>query len=267
MLTKLERSNIFPHGSLDLDVSTSDVVNIIFTRFFLVNFRMGKFKEDFDEYKYLEYRCDLFLKICYPSVIPQLSSSDKWYLFVSPQFIDFVKEKLGNIDERVIIQDFNKEKLIKEIDGYILSNKLPCITRIDNDDTLSLEYIELVDKVSKKLSEKNDYAFVMFPVGLQKNLSLNDCNLFVYNITHTFTVFYKTSLEKNLRIWLYNFEHTKLYESDINVVINNTNLPMWSENISDTNQANYYFKDTSVKVNLQSPVMNKLFPVLLSYNS
>lgn len=262
MLTVLEKSKTFPKGVLDIDVSTSDVINIIVTRFFLVNFRICKFKDaDFDEYKYLEYRCNLFMKVCYPSIISQLSESDRWYLFVSEPFIGYVKEKLGNIDERVIICDYNREAMIQKIDTYVSDNKLPCVTRIDNDDTLSLEYIQLMNKVSKKLSETNDYGFVMFPCGLQKDLVNNDCRWFMYNITHTFSVFYKLPVSKNSNLWIFSFDHTKLYENDINITTLNTTLPMWAENVSDTNQANS-IKVNTVKIDQKSPVLMKIFPSL-----
>lgn len=262
MYTGLEKSKIFPKGSIDINVSTPNIINIIVTRFFLVNFRIRKFKnEDFDEYKYLEYRCNLFMKVCYPSIISQLSKTDKWYLFVSQPFIGYVKEKLGNIDEKVVICDYNKDDLIREIDSYIIDNKLPCVTRIDNDDTLSLEYIQLMNKISKKLSENNDYGFVMFPCGLQMDLINDDCRWFMYNITHTFSVFYKCPISKKSNLWIFSFDHTKLYESDINITTHNTTLPMWVENVSDTNQANS-IKTNLVRVDPKSPILIKIFPSL-----
>ena len=262
MLTSLEISKTFPKGTQDIDVSTSDVINIIVTRFFLVTFRGHRFKDlVFDEYKYLEFRCNLFMKVCYPSIISQLSESDRWYLFVSEPFIDYVKEKLGNIDKRVIICDYNRELLLKEIDSYITDNKLPCVTRIDNDDTLSLEYVRLMNRVSKKLSETNDYGFIMFPCGLQMDLINNDCRWYTYNITHTFSVFYKFPVFKKPELWIFSFNHTKLYESNINITACNTTLPMWIENVSDTNQINSV-RPNLVKIDLKSPILMKIFPSL-----
>lgn len=262
MITYLEKSNIFSQGMGDLSVTTANVINIIVTRFFVTTFRMGQFKDgNFDEYKYLKYRCELFLKVCYPSVVSQMSKNDKWYLLVSEPYVNFVKEQLGNIDERVLIGDFNKSSIIQEIDECIDNGKLPCVTRIDNDDTLSLEYLPLMNRISKKLSDTMDYAFVIFPYGLQLDLSTNDCYCFMYNVSHTFSVFYTKHLSNNASLWLYNFNHTKLFESNINITVNNTTLPMWSENLTDTNQANRQ-RNNLVKISTDSDVLKKIFPSL-----
>lgn len=264
MITYLEKSNIFPQGMADVSVPTVNVVNIVVTRFFVTTFRMGQFRDgNFDEYKYLKYRCELFMKVCYPSIVAQLALHDKWYLLVSEPYVSFVREQLGNIDDRVIIGDFSKANIVKEINCCLENNKLPCVTRIDNDDTLSLEYLTLLKRVSKKLSEKFDYAFVIFPCGLQFNLSTNDCYWMMYNVSHTSSIFYNKPLSDNTPLWLYNFDHTKIFESNINVFINNTTLPMWSENITDTNQANRQ-RENLVKVSFESDILKKLFPSLFS---
>lgn len=259
MISYLEKSEFFPNGNSEVkDISTENVVNIFMTRFFLVSFRFGKFKQKFDEYKYLEDRCKLFLKVCYPSVIQNFSPSDKWYLLVSEPFINFVKEQLGQIDSRVIVCDVNKAAFSNEIKGLISSGKLPCVTRIDNDDTISADYVPLMNKVCKRLSERIDFSFVSFPFGLQLELDTNDCSVILNNTSHTITAFFNSISLPIDDLWIYDFDHTKMFEYNFSFIVANTTLPMWSENITGLNQGNSK-RNLAFKINLQQSLLKVLF--------
>ena len=237
MLTIIQKSPDFPKGNNEIaDIDVACTVNIVVTRFFLKDFRFNRYKENFDEFEYLRGRCKIFMELCYPSVINQLQKEDFWYLLVSNEYIDFVRNQLGNIDNRVIIGDISKSEIYEQLKNIIGIGKLPCVTRIDNDDTLAADYIELLDKVSCKISEKFNYSFVMFPYGIQYDIRSNEIMAMMYNDTHTFSIFYKKLCSEKMPPWIFDYNHTSIFDNKFNFVICNTTLPMWSENISGTYQ-------------------------------
>lgn len=262
MLTIIQKSPDFPKGNNEIiGIDVAYTVNIVVTRFFLKDFRFNRYKESFDEFKYLRERCKIFMELCYPSVINQLKKDDCWYLLVSKEYVDFVRSQLGNIDSRVIIDDISKSQIYEKLNNIINIGKLPCVTRIDNDDTLACDYIELLDRVSCRISEKFNYSFVIFPYGVQYDIRSGEISVMMYNDTHTFSVFYKQLSSEKMFPWIFDYSHATIFDNKFNFVICNTNLPMWSENLSGTNQANAKRSSCLQLVNKQIK-LGKLFPNL-----
>ena len=262
MYTYLQKSSLFPNGNKDLStVDTQNVINIIATKFFLKNWRFGVYKQNFDEIAYLKERCKIFLKYCYPSVIRNLKVSDKWFLFVTDDFIEIVKNELGELDSRVIICDLSTRSFCEEINSYILNGFVPIVTRIDNDDSLSIDYQVMVGKIGKFLSLNNDYGIIIFPNGIQHCISKNETNVMIYNDTHTFSIFYNSliDLQDKKVPWIFGFPHTQMYLTNYKLFICNTSLPMWSENLNGANQYNAEVKH-SLKLDNNQQILSELFP-------
>lgn len=260
MLTILQKSPDFPKGKSDVDgIDVTCTVNLVVTRFFLKEFRFNRYKENFDESEYLRERCKIFKELCYPSVINQLKKDDCWYLLVSKEYIGLVSSLLGNVDSRVIIGDISKAQIYERLNSIIDSGKLPCVTRIDNDDTLGCDYIELLNKVSCRLAEKLNYSFVIFPYGVQYDIRNGDIGVMMYNDTHTFSVFYKKLSSDTIIPWIFDYSHATIFDNQFNFVICNTTLPMWSENISGTNQANSN-RGSCLRLINEQVLLAKLFP-------
>ena len=260
VLTMLQKSPDFPKGNSEvIDNDISCTINFVVTRFFLKEFRFNRYKENFDEYEYLRNRCQLFLKFCYPSVISQLRENDRWYLLVSPEYIDFVKSQLVNIDSKVLVGNFSKAQIYEKLNNVIDSDMLPCVTRIDNDDTLGADYLMLLNKVVCSISKKLDYGFVIFPYGVQYDIRSNEIGIMMYNDTHTFSVFYKHLIQDGSVPWLFDYSHASMFENSLNFVMCNTTLPMWSENLSGTNQANSK-RGSCLRLINEQFLLGKLFP-------
>ena len=260
MLTILQKSPDFPKGNSEITgIDVTSTVNLVVTRFFLRNFRFNRYKDGFDESEYLRLRCKIFKELCYPSVIHQLKKDDYWYLLVSKEYVDLVKIQLGSMDTRVIIDDTSKSQLYEKINSIINIGKLPCVTRIDNDDTLGCDYIELLNRVSCRISEKYNYSFVIFPYGVQYDIRSSEISVMMYNDTHTFSVFYKHLSSEKMFPWIFDYSHATIFDNKFNFVICNTTLPMWSENLSGTNQANSK-RESGLSLIKDQFLLGKLFP-------
>ncbi len=268
MNTILLRSPIFPNGMDDvIKVEVQHVVNIIVTRFFIKGFATNRFKNNFDEYEYLSSRCKVFLDICYPSVIRQLKDNDRWYLFISSEFQDFVKSLLGRIDERVIIIDgLPKNAIFAEINQLIYKGFLPVVTRLDNDDTLSCEYLSLLDRVASYIYRNNIFdkgiGVVIFPFAIQYHTITHQTNVLMYNNGHTTSFIYSIHLSSDSP-WIFDINHGKIFDEKIDCILCNTSLPMWSENISDSNQCNKIIRN---RIITNGEILSKIFPDLCLRN-
>lgn len=256
----LQKSPDFPKGNDEVaDVDITRAVNVVVTRFFLKEFRFNRYKDYFDESEYLRARCEVFKEFCYPSVIKQLKTDDCWYLLVSKEFVDLVRSLLGNVDSRVIVDDTSKSNIYEKLNGIIDSGKLACVTRIDNDDTLGCDYIELLSRVACRISEKFNYGFVIFPYGVQYDIRSSEVGVMMYNDTHTFSVFYKQLNSDEKYPWIFDYSHATMFDNPFNFVICNTTLPMWSENLSGTNQANSK-RGSCLRLTNEQVLLSKLFP-------
>jgi len=258
----LQKSLDFPKGNCEVaGVDITRAVNVVVTRFFMKEFRFNRYKDCFDESEYLRTRCKIFKEYCYPSVINQLKTDDCWYLLVSEEYVELVRKFLGNVDSIVVVDDTSKSQIYKKLSNIIDSGKLPCVTRIDNDDALCCDYIELLNKVSCSLSEKLNYGFVIFPYGVQYDMISREVGVMMYNDTHTFSVFYKRLNSGETFPWILDFSHATMFDNPFNFVICNTTLPMWSENLSGTNQANGR-RGSCLRLLNEQLILSKLFPSL-----
>ena len=182
-------------------------------------------------------------------------------MLVSKEYVELVSRLLGNVDFRVVVDDTSKSQIYKKLNNIIDSGKLPCVTRIDNDDTLGCDYIELLNKVSCSLSEKLNYGFVIFPYGVQYDMISKEVGVMMYNDTHTFSVFYKMLNSVETFPWILDYSHATMFDNQFNFVICNTTLPMWSENLSGTNQANSK-RGSCLRLINEQLLLGKLFPNL-----
>ena len=83
----------------------------------------------------------------------------------------------------------------------------------------------------------------------------------IYNDTHTLSVFYKQLSSDKTFPWILDYNHAAIFDNQFNFVICNTTLPMWSENLSGTNQANDKRVSCLRLINEQA-LLAKLFPTL-----
>ena len=156
-----------------------DIKSIIVTRFAM------RFSEDSPRRKYemkpgwVDYRMDLFHKYCLPSVKAQTYKEFDWWFLVHPQFPGFEN------NHKEILEKYGKilwiEAPWKEEQGEVgeslskMYNKMwVCSTKLDSDDIIRNNYIELTRSVISKQE-----AWVTFSLGFMMKNN--------YAVEHRFT--------------------------------------------------------------------------------
>ncbi len=230
--TRILKNNFF------VDKKILNFKSIICTRYYIHEFKCSNFiKMKLNSYnaitQYLDERNIIFKNNCYNSVLENMGKNDTWLLLVSDEFSDYVKKSLKNLDKRIKIVNINQYKnfLNYEINNH---NSYILTTRIDNDDSLSCDYINTVKESISRINK--DYGIIIFPYGLKYN-KIFGLSPFLDTTPHFLTMF--TNKKNISHIDLFShINHAKIFEIDYPVFTINTSLPMWCEHIHTTNQKN-----------------------------
>ncbi|MCR5444413.1 MAG: putative rhamnosyl transferase [Bacteroidales bacterium] len=123
--------------------------------------------------EWLKRRFDLFEKYCFPSVTQQTVQNFTWLVLFNTETPSFFKEKINNyrliyppFQDLWVPPDTDEISIVKD---YILSHtqSLHIITtRLDNDDLIRNNYIELIQS---SFSEDMDNCFLTFREGYHYN--------------------------------------------------------------------------------------------------
>lgn len=143
--------------------------HIILTRFNL-QFELGN--DIHIQSAWLEERFRLFEKYCLPSIVKQTNLNFTWIILSSEQTPTKYKERLlryaqtySNIELGYCPYYEDVNILYKEIgEKYVADNDFLLSTRIDNDDMLALDFVQLLQSYIRHLSDK---AIITFPRGIQ----------------------------------------------------------------------------------------------------
>lgn len=158
------------------------MINIIKTRF-NVNFKHlnnNLFNKHLDS-DWLDYRLNLFLKYCAPSVLGQDRGDFYWIINFDKNTKDNFIKKIADLDNRIKIIKFKNQEyeLLKSIEKKY--NKF-IFTRIDSDDCFRKDFIDKIFNFSEMNKEKKEF--------------LIDINFYVlkYNTNY----FYKKEMPENI---------------------------------------------------------------------
>ena len=143
--------------------------HIILTRFNL-QFELGN--DIYIQPSWLDERFRLFERYCLPSIVGQTNQNFTWVILSSEQTPTKYKERLSqyaqtysNIKLEYCPYYDDVNILYKEIgEKHIADNNFLLSTRIDNDDMLSLDFVQTLQSHVKYISDK---AIITFPNGIQ----------------------------------------------------------------------------------------------------
>ena len=125
---------------------------MIFKHFLLTRFnvQLSWTQKKWDEFS-LKNRIDMFEQICFPSVKSQTNKKFKWIVYFDRSSPDFLKKKVDEFKSRLdifqplYIENFNSAEVRNNILSLLDDNTEYLITtRLDNDDAISKNYIDLV---------------------------------------------------------------------------------------------------------------------------
>ena len=189
--------------------------------------------------EYLLKRLELFEKHTLKSIKNQ---TNKNFIYVvcfhykTPNIIrkeiDRLKEIYGFYDfyfDGFFYSQFNIKKIISELG---IREKTYITTRIDNDDEVDATYIDEIQKCFENIFLHAPY-LISCPRGQQKKIPENKTNHWYYRQNHFFSCVSQSELD------VFKFDHTTIMKQDrVPVVIIETEKPMWTQIVHESNLAN-----------------------------
>lgn len=192
--------------------------------------------------KYLDYRMNLFDRYTFPSLKNQTNKNFKWLVLFSNQTPQKYKKRLQLFAEE--FTNFCPLYLTDEeaynFDIYLESvlNQYDCdtyiTTRIDNDDAISINMIEEIQKYYKQ--ECNENLLLSFTCGLQYTEKTK--RFATQNIKGNHFI---TMILTNPSKTVISFPHNKIPKEITTVTMGEKKKPMWIEVIHENNYANQTF--------------------------
>lgn len=237
---KLTRILANPYFNIkDRHKVTKRIMHIISTNYFKRNFHKSEFTKSHMQTEeqindYLEKRVDIYVKFCMPSVTIQLGERDRWLLIVSDQYKHAINNLLPALDERIIIvneAEYKQYYRLLDIQNIDYVNSI----RLDNDDAISFDYLEISSHVIDRINSKQ--GLLIFPHGLQynDNTGLGPC---ISSCPHFVSLFTDVHSLRPVDVFRAG-DHGLIYTCGYQTYSILTDMPMWVENIHDSNQMNF----------------------------
>jgi hypothetical protein len=212
--------------------------HLLLTRF---NVRTRGTKKIQPNQEWLEKRFKLFDEICYPSIYAQSNQDFTWLIFFDINTPDYFLNKIEaysgwkNLIPIYIDCEFSDRKFPNSLRTVISSSvkngsKYLITTRLDNDDAVSKDYIEAVQKNFKGQQLEG----ITFPLGYQ----MFEEKLYLYLSTGNHFISLIEKYDTNTFKTVFCSQHSKLYRvAPIKKVIRQ---PSWLEVVHGGNIANRY---------------------------
>lgn len=190
---------------------------------------------------WMDHRYELFSKYCYPSVINQSNQNFIWLIFLNSDTQEKQKKKIIELVQkhpniRILLIDGYK-KFLKGLQRIIIkelyNEQYLITTRLDNDDCIRKDYIQLIqDKF-----DKQHKCIIDFPYGLSleiepkvklafRKIKLNPFISLIENINSFQTV-------------MYNFQHRGWQNSDAKIQSHGNHRP-WLQIVHEKNKLNTF---------------------------
>lgn len=184
---------------------------------------------------YLEERFKIFEKYTLPSIINQTNQNFKWIILFHKRTPRKFLRKIKLLKNVYKFEDlyFDDNEHFNFSDYCIKNNEISdfyITTRIDNDDMINKDYIDIVQKYAKKKAHE---CFISFPNGEKLDLNFNK-RIDVYDKYNHFT----SRIEENYEKTVLNYDHSAINTLDTDFIAFETKKPMWTEIIHNTNIVN-----------------------------
>ncbi len=183
---------------------------------------------------YLKQRFSIFEKYTLPSIKSQTNQNFSWIVLFHSDTPNIFKSKILKLKKKynfidVYLNDNQKFDLLEYCKDNNLISDYFITTRIDNDDMLSKNYVEKVQNYANQNFHK---CILSFENGIKYDLTTNK----TYDYARKDNHFLSMIGEKNDSILNYN--HSKIFDTGIDVEIIKTCKPMWTEIIHESNVHN-----------------------------
>ncbi len=192
-----------------------------------------------------------------PSVIAQTMHSKTWLVFIEKSLVKLLPKTLSDGQRPSFVQivevdsagenffSFRKDigdRINARLDEMKLAGvERPVVTvsRLDNDDALSHDFLATLSRLSlSEAAMASTERIVTFPHGVQY-LEKKTLGTYLFNNNH-FLNSYHTAPFKPELLHAMSFNHGHLFAKDQDVLVVNTDLPMWVEIVHGSNVSNKY---------------------------
>lgn len=217
----------------------------IITRFNLKLFPKDKNHKKTLSDQWMKERFDLFETYCYPSVKGQTLQNFYWICIFSEDTKDEFKKKINDLHVSypaflpLFLSENETPQYIEYINKMIIllkdDSKKLIIIRLDNDDSIHIDYIKKLEELYNTQNEKRmSYSF---KYGIQYYTKFNLAVKIPYSKNH-FICLIDKEYEKDNIINILQFNHAYPEKFPFGFKCLNNNIPMWIEVIHGRNVDN-----------------------------
>lgn len=218
------------------------IKHIIITRFNLphknwVKNRYGKTLND----DWLDNRYNLFKDYCLPSVIGQTNKNFEWWLFFdtkTPKKFKTINESLKNKHSNIkIFYEASLESfwdnLAKQVEKHFKASDFDILitTRLDNDDVISVNFI---NDIQKKVKLEDKPYLLTFPIGYTLQINNEEALRTINYEKNSFISLIE--FQKQNILTVYKNAHDQWKDVEYRIINNN---PSWVQVIHENNLLNF----------------------------
>lgn len=188
---------------------------------------------------YLTERFRLFQTYTVPSIQNQTSRNFKWVVLFSKRTPDIFKRQIDAIQndfpQFIPVYLDSDENITVKLEPFVFQRgNVNISTRVDNDDSLSLNYVERVQKLYSELNKEEKYVLI-FDDGYQFDEKTKYCNKYHFVTNHfSSLIIPSNNLEYD---HILRYSHMEI-EQSMKVIHIGSEFPMWLEVVHATNVSN-----------------------------
>jgi predicted O-methyltransferase YrrM len=255
--------SLAPAGERDLRLAGDELErrshSLLVTRYFVRLFSPNPARQlsEVQTRAWFSERERIFNRYTLPSVVAQTKRNKTWLIFIEKSLAKLLPETLSEAQRPSFVQIVEVDSADESFSsfGNDIGNRIntsldamesagierPIVTvsRLDNDDALSHDFLETLARLS--LSERargHSERVVTFPHGVQylESEMLSTC---LFNNNH-FLSSYHAARFKPETLHAISFNHTHLFTKAKDVLVVNTDMPMWVEVVHGNNVKNKF---------------------------
>lgn len=252
-----------PSGNRELLVDQDELERrthcLIVTRYFLTLFSAKEAREMSEQEKrtWFAERELVFNRFTLPSIIGQKKQNKTWLLYIDQALVDYLPKsltgpqrpefiKIIEVDaadrnfsafSQDVVERINACRQQMERDG--VGQPIVTVSRLDNDDALSHDFLNTLARLALHAAGRADAdRLVTFPHGVQY-LEDKKLGTYLFNNNHFLSSYHAKHCEPKT-VHAMAFNHSHLFSKNENVLVVNTDLPMWVEIVHGKNISNKY---------------------------
>lgn len=259
---KILPCGLAPAGERDLRLANEKLErgshSFIVTRYFLKIFAPNTRQMTSAETReWFAEREKIFNRYTLPSVVAQTKQSKTWLVFIEKSLVKLLPKTLTGRRRPSFVEVVEVDSAGESFFSFRndISNRIntrlgemalanieqPVVTvsRLDNDDALSHDFLKTLARLSlSDATLKRPERIVTFPHGVQY-LENKTLGTYLFNNNHFLSSYHRTRLEEKT-LHAMSFNHSHLFAKGQDVLVINTDLPMWVEIVHGNNVSNKY---------------------------